>query len=261
MSDTQPVHSDAARSLYLAEYGSEGPTLLLLHGMGATGAVWDRLRSELEPGRFGRVLVPDLGGHGRSPRSRDYSFRSLAAQVGVTVGGTAARRVTILGHSLGGAVALELASGRYGFEPEAVHVLGMKVDWSESELATMGALASRPPRRFPNRKEAAIWFLKLAGLHGLLNPEENPRLVDSGVVVDGDSWRLAQDPRTLAVGAPAVSQMMAAAVCPVVFSRGEFDEMVSTASLEALGDTRVISGVGHNAMVEDPAEVAALVGG
>jgi pimeloyl-ACP methyl ester carboxylesterase len=63
--------------------GGDGPALLLLHGLGATGDVWDGLIALL-PGHWpGSWIVPDLPGHGRSapaPRKR-YSIGGLAAGV------------------------------------------------------------------------------------------------------------------------------------------------------------------------------------
>ena len=55
-SEARPTPSPTPRS---------EPTLLLLHGLGATAGVWADLVSELEwPGR---VIAPDLAGHGRAP--------------------------------------------------------------------------------------------------------------------------------------------------------------------------------------------------
>ncbi len=46
--------------------GEAGPVLLLLHGLGATGEVWNNLIDIVGDGWPGPVLVPDLPGHGRS---------------------------------------------------------------------------------------------------------------------------------------------------------------------------------------------------
>ena len=47
--------------------GSGDELLLLLHGLGATGAVWDRLLPLVEASWPGAWAVPDLRVHGRSP--------------------------------------------------------------------------------------------------------------------------------------------------------------------------------------------------
>ena len=58
------------------------PTLLLLHGLGATPGVWHELRRELDwPGP---VVAPDLLGHGAGPWSGDYTVGALAAGISAT---------------------------------------------------------------------------------------------------------------------------------------------------------------------------------
>lgn len=100
-------------TLHIRTQGSGDAVLLLLHGLGATGEVWTGLTQRLQAQRWqGRVIVPDLPGHGRSaPFSQHYSFGSLAACIAQLI--PPASRVVVLGHSLGGAIALTLASGEY----------------------------------------------------------------------------------------------------------------------------------------------------
>jgi pimeloyl-ACP methyl ester carboxylesterase len=62
------------------------------------------------------------------------------------------------------------------------------------------------------------------------------------------------------VGDPAVATLLAAAPVPVLLARGERDAMVATDQLRALTPDAVdLPGLGHNAHVEDPRAVAALV--
>ena len=110
---------------------------------------------------------------------------------------------------------------------------------------------------YDTRAEAADRFLKVSGLAGLVGPDDP--VVDSGVVGEGNGWRLAQDPRTFGVGVPDMAGLLAAAGCPVVLARGEHDPMVSHEQLAALVDDPVtLPGLGHNAHVEDPPAVLAL---
>src|SRR5207247_590925 len=143
--------------------GGDGePVLLLLHGLGATGDVWRGLHDLLRKRWPGRWVTPDLPGHGGSPRLPRYSFGHLAAAVARAV--PPADRVVVLGHSIGGAVALALASGWFGVRVAAVCGLGVKVAWSEEELARAQALSARPTPVYATRGEAAERHLKLAGL-------------------------------------------------------------------------------------------------
>lgn len=99
---------------YLTEAGVENPELLLLiHGIGdEAGLSWD----DSLPGLADRyhVLLPDLPGFGRSSKGNQlYSPENYAAFIDWLLRRYPGRPVTLVGHSLGGAIALAYA-GRYG---------------------------------------------------------------------------------------------------------------------------------------------------
>ena len=236
--------------------GAAGPVLLLLHGLGATGDVWDRWRPLLAERWPGRWIAPDLPGHGGSAPLPRYSFGSLATAVAELL--DPADRIVVLGHSLGGVVGLTLGSGWFGVPVQAVVGLGIKVSWTQAELAKAVELAARPPALLPDRDAAIQRHLRVSGLAGLL-PAGDPGLA-AGLRAEGDRWRLALDPAALGVGAPDMPGLLAAARCQVVLVRGEQDPMVSADQLEALHPSAVsLAGLGHNAHVEDPDVVLRLV--
>lgn len=163
----------------------------------------------------------------------------------------------VLGHSLGGVVALTLASGWFGLQIAGAIALGSKVVWSGEELAKARALAEGPVRVLGSREEAVARALRVAGLTGMVSEASAERLV---VHID-DGWRLALDPAVFAVGEPDAAGLLAAARSPIVLARGGGDPMVSAEQLAALVPHPVdVPGTGHNAHVEDPAAVAALPG-
>jgi pimeloyl-ACP methyl ester carboxylesterase len=86
----------------------EGPALLLIHGITSDSTVWERVMPGLA--RQCTVIAPDLAGHGESHRGRgDYSLGAHASTLRdllMTLGHT---RATVLGHSLGGGVAMQFA--------------------------------------------------------------------------------------------------------------------------------------------------------
>jgi len=94
--------------LYTEITGS-GPALVLLHGWGLNVRVWDGLVAALRD-RF-RILAIDLPGHGRSPWSPERSsLEDQATQVAETIAAITSE-YSLLGWSLGGQIALQLAAG------------------------------------------------------------------------------------------------------------------------------------------------------
>jgi pimeloyl-ACP methyl ester carboxylesterase len=229
------------------------PVLLLLHGLGATSEVWHGLPERAWPGE---VLAPDLPGHGRAPRLADYTFESMTAAVASVV--PADRPVVVLGHSLGGVLALTLADGSHGVDVVAACGLGIKLRWSDAELARAAEVVARPERVFATREEAVDRWLKVSGLVGMV-PADSPR-VDAGVSRADDGWRVAVDPRAFGVGAPDVPALLARAKGRTVLAAGEKDPMCPREHLlDVSPDGVVLPGVGHNAHVEDPSTLWPLL--
>jgi pimeloyl-ACP methyl ester carboxylesterase len=95
------------RPVMYAEAGA-GPVLLLVHGMGGGYENW---REVIEPlARHHTVVAPDLPGHGASPPGNgDYSIGTLAAGLRDLLLALRHQRATLVGHSLGGGIAMQLA--------------------------------------------------------------------------------------------------------------------------------------------------------
>ena len=237
--------------------GSSGePLLVLLHGLGATGDVWDGWRPWLARRWPGRWLAPDLPGHGGSPPLDAYTFDGFAAAVAGNVRADAG--VVVLGHSLGGVVALAMAGGRFPVRVRAVIGLGIKVAWTGEDLDRARAVAGRPPAWYASRDEAAARYLRVSGLAGLL-PADDPA-VDAGLRENDGQWRLAMDPGAFAVGAPDMPRLLARSQAPVTLARGERDPMNTDGQLARLGAPAVtLPGLGHNAHVESPELSIALL--
>jgi pimeloyl-ACP methyl ester carboxylesterase len=239
------------------EQGGEGPDLLLmLHGMGATGAVWSSMCAGAGIRWAGRWVVLDLPGHGRSDRQDSYAIGQYAA----TVGRAAlphvdpAGRLVVLGHSLGGVIGLALATGWFGVTPHRVFGAGIKVAWSDDELRRMETLASQPAKMFPTEEEAWERYLKVSGLAAIADAAAP--VVARGIQRGADGWYLAMDPRANAVGKPPLSELTALARCPVHLGRGRNDALVTMEQTRALDPNALDLGPhGHNMMVEAPERV------
>jgi pimeloyl-ACP methyl ester carboxylesterase len=85
-----------------------GPAIVLIHGITASSATWETVGPELA--RQHTVLAPDLLGHGQSAKPRgDYSMGAFASGVRDLAVALDVDPATIVGHSLGGGVAMQYA--------------------------------------------------------------------------------------------------------------------------------------------------------
>ncbi len=89
------------------EASGNGPALLLLHGLYGSGNNWRRYARRWSA--HYRVLLPDLRNHGRSPHSEHMDYPAMAADLLRVLEREGMDRVTVLGHSMGGKVAMAMA--------------------------------------------------------------------------------------------------------------------------------------------------------
>jgi pimeloyl-ACP methyl ester carboxylesterase len=83
-----------------------GPAILLIHGIGDNSTTWHTVQSKLAQ-RF-TVIAPDLLGHGKSDKPRaDYSVAAYANGMRDLLSVLEIERITVIGHSLGGGVAMQ----------------------------------------------------------------------------------------------------------------------------------------------------------
>ncbi|MBC7678150.1 MAG: alpha/beta fold hydrolase [Pseudorhodobacter sp.] len=114
-----PVHGNLVS---YAEAGADsgGPVVVLVHGIASRASQWEQVVSLL--GEACHVIAPDLLGHGGSAKPRgDYSLGAHACGIRDLLAGLGHDRVSLVGHSLGGGVALQFA---YQF-PERVERLAL----------------------------------------------------------------------------------------------------------------------------------------
>lgn len=95
--------------MFVAEYNPELPrTVVLLHGGGVAGWMWEPVRAEL--GDEYRLIAPDLPGHDRSANEDYVSHEQTLEQLRVMLAERTSSPVAVAGFSLGAQLALALAS-------------------------------------------------------------------------------------------------------------------------------------------------------
>jgi pimeloyl-ACP methyl ester carboxylesterase len=165
------------------------PVVLLIHGISSSGATWEPVIPGLA--RHAHVIAPDLVGHGQSDKPRtDYSLGAFATGLRDLLEQLGHDRVTVVGHSLGGGIAMQFAHQYYEHCERLALVasggLGREVSWvlqaatlpgSELVLSVIAnsyvrdaghalsrLLAWSPVRLRPSVQEAARSYASLADL-------------------------------------------------------------------------------------------------
>ncbi|MDR3387131.1 MAG: alpha/beta hydrolase [Rudaea sp.] len=102
-----PIVQVNATELFYEHIG-QGPPLLLIHGLGSSGDDWAFQREDFA--RDHSLILPDLRGSGRSAKPPGpYSVEQFAADLWALLDALGIEYTDILGFSLGGAIALEMA--------------------------------------------------------------------------------------------------------------------------------------------------------
>jgi len=98
--------------IYRIIEGNPSLTILFLHGLGENLRAWEKIENQLKIPY--RLLLVDLPGHGQSPlpRRTNYSHENLASLLWEFVEDIGAGDLLIVGHSLGGNLALRMAAMR-----------------------------------------------------------------------------------------------------------------------------------------------------
>jgi pimeloyl-ACP methyl ester carboxylesterase len=226
-----------------------GPTagrlpLVMIHGLGVSGRTLLPLARRLASERA--VLVPDLPGFGRSPaprppRPRALDVSGLAAAVAAAMSAAGCARAAILGHSLGGQVAVELAD-RF---PQRVARLVLVAPTVDRAARTAGReilhLLADSYREPPSLIALAAWDYLAAG----------PRRIWA-------TLRFAL--------ADAIEIKLPWIEAPALVVRGGRDPLVSQRWAEEVarrlpaGELATLARAAHAAPYSAPRELAALVG-
>src|SRR5215210_3026772 len=254
--------------------GGEGPTIVLIHGITSDSANWRDVLPQLAERHT--VLAPDLLGHGESAKRRGgYSLGAYASGVRDLVAALGHDRATVVGHSLGGGIAMQFAyqfperverlvlisSGGLGRE---VHALLRAATLPGSELAlallgggwlrsTGGAVASALGRLGLRAGEDLAGVA--AGIASLGDAEARAAFVHTArAALDAGGQRVS-----------ATDRLYLAAELPTLVVWGERDPIIPVAhgreAHAAMPGSRleVFAGAGHFPHREDPARFVALL--
>ncbi len=225
-------------ALRVEDRGAGSPSFVLLHGLVDTLEIWDRLIDPLA--QRGRVVRLDQRAHGESEAPPGpYTREDLAADVVAVLDRLEVERAVLVGHSMGGIVAMTTALAH----PERVDALVL--------LGTASQCSER----------IADWYERIARAGESEGNEGLARIiygVDTRKRVQGDAAGIARVTRTLkSLHADPLTPKLAALSCPALLMVGERDPMGPKASeiiRENLPEAtlRVLPEQGHWLHVEAP---------
>lgn len=241
----------------------QAPPLLLIHGSGASGALWGPLVPALA--RRHHVIRVDLPGCGQSPPVPSYDVPAQADRVAAVLDGLGLRAVAVAGHSSGGYVATALAERR----PDLVGSLalissGPAPDALLPQPLFLRALLAPPlgPLLWAMRSDAVI-------RKGVGATAVRPVEIPDAMVADlrqgtYRTTRAVLRCNSAYIAERSVPERLAALGVPLLVLFGGADPRWEPSSAHRYGAVpgarvETLPGVGHLAMLEEPAATAALL--
>jgi pimeloyl-ACP methyl ester carboxylesterase len=224
--------------LHYLDWGNEdAPPLLLLHGGRDHARSWDWVARDLR--RDYHVIAPDLRGHGDSSWAigGHYTFPEFVLDVAQLLDMLDLFPVTIIGHSLGGAVAISYTAVYPDRVKKLVAIEGLgpppamlkeqmdKPIWERTRewIQQVRVFSSRLPRRYPSIEAAARRMLEA---NSFLSPAQAHHLTVHGVARNEDgtyTWKFDNYVRIFypqRFAAAEIRDLWGRITCPTLLMRG-----------------------------------------
>ena len=251
----------------------EGEVLLFIHGMAGSSATWRAVLPRLA--KKYRVVAPDLLGHGESDKPRgDYSLGAFAVWLRDFLDELGVTRVTVVGQSLGGGVAMQFVYQHPDYCERLVLIssggLGPDVGLILRLLSAPGAefvlpvVAPKPVLRVGNKLKSWLSSVGIQSPRGAEMWSAYSSLSDRQTRQSFlRTLRSVVDYRGQAVS--ALSRLKLQQGLPVMAIWGEDDDIIPVTHAYAAQAARegsrleVLPGVGHFAQVEAPMQVVDLI--
>ena len=242
---------------------ADAPPVVLLHGITGHARVWDHLAERLAPRH--RVLVLDQRGHGDSDPAPDDDYRvgTMADDVAAFVGSLRLDRFALLGHSMGGRIAIKYAAD-HAARLERLVIVDIGPDINLAGLQRVRDMMANAPERIES-EEWAVEYIRRT------NPLQDVDLLRQRVhhglkrLADGElTWKYAKGLRDMMRegrrDAVDLWEPLPRIPCPTLIVRGAESDILSAEvakkMAERLPDGRVveIAGAGHTVPADRPEE-------
>lgn len=220
------------------------PALVMLHGLGSASSSWYPRAAAHPRLRDHRALLIDLLGYGYSdrPSNHDYSMESQAAHVASLLDHLQLASCTVIGHSMGGSIAILLADSR----PDLVsHLIVAEGNLDPGPGFVSGRIVSVSEQEFTTFKYAQFYQqMHDAGYHDY-----------AGTVRSSDPLCLYRSAASLIAGrTPTYRERFYAAAMPRTFLFGErtLPDPDEHLLRERGVDVRIVPGASHDMMGDNP---------
>lgn len=257
--------------LFHERHGSGRP-IVFLHGFGATSYLWRKIVPALSTRN--ELHLIDLKGFGRSPKPRDgrYSIADHAELVLALMFEEKLEHVTLVGHSLGGSVAIVLAHALASSHPDAVRSLVlMSTPTGDERVPLVGKILRNRilgpivVAIVPTRLQVR-WALKSTYYHPDKITEDQVDTYADSLGSPGGKYALLETLRDIDDAAIALLKASSAAIAvPTLLIWGRHDQLVPVSSGQQLekvikrSKLVVIEDTAHTLVEETPDPVAAAI--
>ena len=230
----------------------EGSPVILVHGFGEDGSVWEEQVRYLQ-NRF-RLIVPDLPGSGDSPIIPDMSMEGLAEVIHAIILAEGMDACPVIGHSMGGYITLALVE-KYGTQVSAFGLVHSTA-YADSDEKKANRLKGI---RFV--EEHGAWPFLQTSIPNLFSPRSRDEMPEKIAGFTRGQHNFSA--RALVVyyqammARPDRTRLLEQATVPVLFILGEYDNAVPLADglkqchLPEKSYIHILAASGHMGMMEE----------
>lgn len=233
---------------------------VFIHGHGEGAYVWQDCVRRLA--HAFPIVTIDLRGHGDSDRSPQgsYDLHTYVADVVTAISTLKIESALIVGHSLGGQIAMHLAARELRHMTEAAVLVDISPNPDPECSAQISARLVESLRHYASLDEYANWLLET---RPLLAPSTAHRLAQGALRACASGFECRLDPVVARTPGGARSardwnSVLAAIACPTLVVRGAMSALVDAPAASAMAKTLrhgslvTIPAAGHAVMTDNP---------
>lgn len=231
----------------------EGQALLIIHGLFGSADNWRGIAKQLSTSV--QVITVDLRNHGRSPHDEDQSYTAMAADIAELITDQGIDSIDVIGHSIGGKVAMEFANSYPHFVRKLMVIDISPKQYEDRHRAIFEALLALDLSQYSKRNEIDDALAK-----NIADKAIRQFLLMNLVSSDtGFKWRINlkalsenYDQLLVEVGKDKVITV------PTCFVRGGLSDYIGKSDIELIerqfinSEIKTVEGVGHWVHAEAP---------